>query len=355
MDASIARHETPNDFDDLIEIVQLCREIEFVSMKFYREVSKKAGSKELASFWRNASKEELSHLKFWDQALSIAKRGALPQIFDNPAEVKSELVSVAGKAFELLSELPHCGKSLKSMMTMAFRLEFYCLHRALAPIFGLMGDASPCASYGSHIQSFIDMYRRHCDKASPELQLLGETIQRLWMDNFLLSRQCYFDELSGLLNRRGLYNSARPLISLAKRRCNPVSALVVDIDRFKELNDRHGHDAGDLALREIAKVLKKVVRDSDILARYGGDEFVVFCPELSPGSTKAVAEKVLAAIRSSSFGEFRVTVSIGAVEGAPSTHSSPEEELSRLVREADRLLYEAKQSGRDRVAWKRLD
>jgi len=355
MDASTTKREQANDFDVLVEIVLLCREIEFVSMKFYRGVSMKAGSKELAAFWRNAAKEELSHLKFWEQALALAKRGALPQIFDNPEEVRDELVSVAGKAFELLSELPHCGKSLKSMTTMAFRLEFYCLHRALAPIFGLMGDASPCASYGGHIQSFIDMYRKRCDKASPELQLLGETIQRLWTDNFLLSRQCYFDELSGLLNRRGLYNSARPLVSLARRRCNPVSALVVDIDRFKELNDSYGHDVGDQALREVSRALKKVVRDSDILARYGGDEFVVFCPDLSPGSAKKVAEKMLDAVRSSSFGKLRVSVSVGAVESVPLSHNSPEEELSRLVMEADKLLYEAKRSGRDRVAWKCLD
>ncbi len=344
-----------SDFDALLDIVQLCREIELISMKFYSALELAAESEAASAFWRQAALEEREHMEFWSHVISLAKKGHLPQVFDNPEEIRDELLGVAGKALELLSELPSCDKSMKSVMTMAFRVEFYCLHGALAPIFSLMGEISPCASYKRHLQSFIDMYKLHCGRSAPELQLLGETIQRLWTDNLRLSRQCYFDELSGLLNRRGFYNSARPLVSLARRRRNPVSMLLLDVDNFKSINDSLGHAAGDQVLRGIAKSLKASIRDSDIPARYGGDEFMVFCPDLTPSASRLVAEKAISAFRKAKFNGVSVAVSIGAVECVPQEGSSPDDEISRLLKAADILLYEAKGAGRDRVAWRNLD
>jgi len=343
-----------NDFEILVEIVRQCREIECISIKFYRALEKMADTEEDAVFWRHALNDEQGHLVFWNDVLSLAKCGLLPQIFDDPAEIRDEILSITGKALELLSELPSCAKDFKATMTMAFRIEFYCLHRALAPIFSLMGDLSPCASYETHLQSFVDMYKLRCGSSSPELLLLGETIQRLWTDNLRLSRQCFFDELSGLLNRRGFQNSVKPLLSLAKRRRNFVAMMLLDIDDFKKANDLNGHAAGDEILSEVAKVLRGAIRDSDITARYGGDEFLVFCPEIAPFSSKTIADKILHSIRSSSFRGVFVTVSIGVVECMPSEEKSSYDEISSLIKAADKLLYVAKHNGRNRFAWEAL-
>lgn len=149
-----------------------------------------------------------------------------------------------------------------------------------------------------------------------------------------LPNRRYFDEYSGLLARR-------------RRAGDAVGVLMVDIDRFKLLNDRHGHATGDEVLRAVAGAIVATVREEDVPARIGGEEFAVLLRNPSPTVAVEIGERVREAVRAldlRAHGVDGVTVSIGvAVSGAP---DGP---IADLVAEADGALYRAKRGGRDRV------
>jgi len=355
--------ETPRSKggDEFVETIRTCLEIETVAYKFYSGLARASESSDpaMAAFWREVAAEEWTYIAFWDRALSFAEKGLLPHIFDKPREMRDELLNIAGKMIEILSEIDACVKSPTAALLMAFRIEFFSIHSALVPTINLMKaigqDVSAYDSFDAHLQSFISVFKSKVGALKPEMQLLGETIQRLWRDNLRLSRECYFDELTSLLNRRGFYNAALPLLNLAKRKQSHVAAIMIDIDHFKRVNDSLGHQAGDAALKEVGRLLKSVIRDSDLSARYGGEEFLVFCPEIKPGGARIVGEKIRSAVEAASGLGAAVTISLGAAEAVPPKDSNCEEDLAALIKAADSFLYAAKRNGRNRVEGRTLE
>lgn len=157
------------------------------------------------------------------------------------------------------------------------------------------------------------------------------------------------DLLTSLPNRRSFDYDLEKYKTVALRYKRPLSLMMIDIDNFKSINDVYGHQAGDLVLRKVAKVIKSAVRDSDTVYRYGGEEFVVLLPETTKEGAVRVAEKILESVRKESFwvGEetsLYITVSIG-VANFPEDTIFPEQ----LVAIADVALYKAKGRGKDRV------
>ncbi|HEX8776213.1 MAG TPA: diguanylate cyclase [Pyrinomonadaceae bacterium] len=155
------------------------------------------------------------------------------------------------------------------------------------------------------------------------------------------------DQLTGLLNRYGLQRVLAHEYAEARRYSRPLSCLMTDLDNFKLINDTFGHAAGDAVLKQVSSILTQVVRGSDMVSRYGGDEFLVLLPETDIEGAEALAEKVRAAAASQSFGDgeprFQLTLSIGAA-----TLSDAESGNDMIVR-ADMALYDAKEQGRNRV------
>jgi diguanylate cyclase (GGDEF)-like protein len=155
------------------------------------------------------------------------------------------------------------------------------------------------------------------------------------------------DALTGLLNRHGLQRSLRRNISEARRYGRPLSCLMLDIDHFKAVNDTYGHAAGDTALMQVARVLSEAVRGSDVVCRYGGEEFLILAPETPLEGALALGEKIRHAAGARLFGDgeraFTLTLSAGAAE-LRDTESGPD-----LIARADQALYDAKEAGRDRV------
>jgi diguanylate cyclase (GGDEF)-like protein len=168
----------------------------------------------------------------------------------------------------------------------------------------------------------------------------------------VVQRQASTDELTGLYNYRFLVDYLDQQIALAERLNSPLAVLMLDLDRFKLLNDTHGHHAGDEALRAFAKTLLSTVRRSDLAARYGGEEFVVVMANTNTEDARVVAEKIRGAVaemelrlgvETESVG---VTVSIGGVAFPDDTGDA-----RQLLRLADDALYKAKRGGRDRVSF----
>lgn len=158
------------------------------------------------------------------------------------------------------------------------------------------------------------------------------------------------DGLTGLHNRRYLDSHLQTLVDRAVARRRPLSIMITDLDRFKSINDTHGHDGGDDVLREFAKRLRKNVRGIDLACRFGGEEFVVVMPDTDQQIAEKVAERIRASIAQTPFAvgnsgtSIDVTVSVG-VSSLRRTGDTVEE----LMKRADVALYEAKSGGRNRV------
>jgi diguanylate cyclase (GGDEF)-like protein len=153
--------------------------------------------------------------------------------------------------------------------------------------------------------------------------------------------QAATDALTGLLNRRSLLESVAPLESSDR----PYAVLMLDLDHFKQLNDLHGHETGDRALRSFARVLRESVRDGDLVGRYGGEEFLVVLPGQDTESGVMVGERIRRALDATltTTDEVRFTTSVGVAQSAEGV---PFEEV---VRNADAAMFDAKHQGRDRV------
>ena len=152
------------------------------------------------------------------------------------------------------------------------------------------------------------------------------------------------DRLTGIANRRGIEREITQELLRLRRFQTPLSFALFDIDHFKVINDKHGHGTGDEVLRLVAKAITSSVRDTDLVARWGGEEFLVVLPETSYTGALLCAEKIRAKVETvSQRVGFGVTISGGVYQPGPG------ESISDLLTRADARLYEAKNKGRNRI------
>ena len=159
----------------------------------------------------------------------------------------------------------------------------------------------------------------------------------------------HMDELTGLFNRRHIMQCLSDEFARAKRYSSPVSIFIMDLDHFKIVNDSHGHPAGDAVLREAGRILREAIRETDIIGRYGGEEFLGILPETETKGAVILAERICQGFQSFPFPvsnseHIQVTVSLGVSSFQPEQHDS-----DALLFEADQALYDAKKAGRNRV------
>jgi diguanylate cyclase (GGDEF)-like protein len=166
-----------------------------------------------------------------------------------------------------------------------------------------------------------------------------------------LSSMAVTDPLTGLANRRGFTEAAMAAIAACRRNGTPAAVVMFDVDRFKSINDGHGHPAGDAVLVGLAEVLRRGARAGDVTGRLGGEEFALLCPGLDAAGAAAVAERLRAMLRAEvahpAGGTAVVTASAGVAEVA--VRGAPEAALDAALGAADGALYAAKEGGRDRV------
>ncbi|GAB3003084.1 sensor domain-containing diguanylate cyclase [Psychrosphaera aestuarii] len=153
------------------------------------------------------------------------------------------------------------------------------------------------------------------------------------------------DPLTSLYNRRALNELVYPVWKLGDRQQSPMSILLIDLDWFKRINDKFGHVVGDDVLKHVARALKKRLRVSDIILRWGGEEFLVFLPDTDLAQAKSVAEQMRRYFDENNVNDFsKITISVGVASGTANKTSFDE-----LVKLADESLYQAKKTGRNQV------
>jgi diguanylate cyclase (GGDEF)-like protein len=163
-----------------------------------------------------------------------------------------------------------------------------------------------------------------------------------------LSHRATHDDLTGVWNRSAILNKLRVEIQRGRRQHTPLTAMMVDVDQFKSVNDTYGHQVGDVVLRNVAQAMAKSIRVYDAAGRYGGEEFLIVAPGCDGGTALTLANRLHSQIRNYPMADFdpplRVTCSFGV---ATTMDCSTDSE--NLIRLADEALYRAKAGGRDRI------
>ncbi|MBV1961641.1 MAG: sensor domain-containing diguanylate cyclase [Immundisolibacteraceae bacterium] len=172
------------------------------------------------------------------------------------------------------------------------------------------------------------------------------------LNQYRLRRAGLTDLLTALNNRRFFEQRLAEEFERAQRSQRPLCCLMIDVDHFKQVNDIHGHQAGDLVLQRVSAVMARQMRNTDVLARYGGEEFVVLLPETAAATAKDVAQRLRIGVSDQVIGlengdEVSVTISIGLSLYDPARQQQDTPKV--LLAYADQALYRAKDSGRNRV------
>ncbi|UCG39306.1 MAG: diguanylate cyclase [bacterium] len=197
------------------------------------------------------------------------------------------------------------------------------------------------ASSGGELGEFIGIFNSMSESLRQSMEEISTMNRRLHLASIT-------DAMTGRYNRRYVEDYLNRALELAKRANHSVSVLMLDIDMFKKYNDKYGHIAGDEALRQLGNILVGSVRKTDVVARYGGEEWLVCLNHTGKKASMAIAEKIRKAIQDNTFQlkgqDTRITVSIGVA-----TATEDGETYSEIVDAADTALYTAKESGRNLV------
>ena len=209
----------------------------------------------------------------------------------------------------------------------------------------------------SHLQPAISAVVTATQKMASENQALGSQlsassteISQLRINLEDMRKQALTDGLTGIANRKCFDQEMEKALQFAQETGTPVSLLMLDIDHFKTFNDTHGHQVGDQVLQLLASILKDTVKGQDTPARYGGEEFSIILPETelngAAGLARSLKERIARRAlinKTTGVSLGKITVSVGA------TQYQPNETIEGFIARADKALYEAKNTGRDRV------
>lgn len=215
-------------------------------------------------------------------------------------------------------------------------------HERLLTVFAsFLGQILSNWRYYHQMEEEIQQRTRELESALAEAEELKRRYQHLSI----------IDELTGIHNRRFFFPEAHAALARAVRHHQPYSILMVDLDHFKQINDQHGHDMGDKVLQVTAALLKGQTREGDIVARFGGEEFVMALPNTDRDGAKLLADRILHSLRNLAFNAVgtavRVTASIGLTNLTGMESPDRPDLLESLLRQADQALYHGKANGRD--------
>lgn len=331
------------------EILQLCVKLDTAARNTYADMARSAPDADLADVFAKMQAEESQHVAWWTGLLAAWEAGLVPDIprsqeaLADLRQIEADLAETLPPSFE--------GIGTDELLEIAARMEFFMLD----PVFGHLADLmDPGASidareaYSRHVSRLVDAIERLYSRTGLAT-FLARALKRAFRDQQQLALLATHDQLTRLYNRRGLCAHLEHWLSWSRRYDRPIGVALIDVDHFKDINDRYGHHAGDRALAAIADDLLEIVRDSDIVGRWGGDEFMLIAPECAPDELRALLERIVTALRDTTIVadgcDAQITVSAGGAISAGGHQVSLEE----FIAAADCSLYRAKEDGRDRV------
>lgn len=332
----------------MLTILGFCENIDGKAAAIYHYFSMNEKDPGLKDFWKKMSEEEKGHVRSWQMLSGMVVKGSIQQIFENPQELVNDLESVLPMLGSYL-EKSKGRLSIGEAFSIACHIELFMLQRSFIHLFYLMKSIShegqPMDDYEAHLNEFMDKLKEYGSLS--DLTPVVTAIKRLWRDNVDLVTTTHEDYLTKVFNRRGFFQTAIPLAYMAQREKKNIAVMMIDVDKFKVINDNYGHQTGDKVLSFIASTVIKYIRRSDIVGRYGGEEFVVFLYDADTKYLCSVAEKVRRGIEEDNRRPFPVTVSIGVAYKM--LKDNIENEFQKLIKEADDNMYTAKEAGRNRV------
>jgi diguanylate cyclase (GGDEF)-like protein len=288
---------------------------------------------------------------------------ALANIYENlkekPDAGMAGKVFTTGKTIRASNPKP---KELKSIMGPRYRSilnqfsvndMYYLPLKASGKIFGVLGMVrfTPGQEYSKSDLDFLKEVSDRAALAIDNARLYAQEAQRAIELEALhreVQRLAHTDTLTNSYNRRGFFEMGERELERFHRFGHPLSAMMLDIDGFKSLNDTYGHSFGDQVLQTLASVCQRTIRQIDIIGRYGGDEFGILLPESDLDRAGKLADRLHRVLTStvvdSPDGPIHLAISIGVAEAFPET-----KDLSELLARADAALYEAKNNGRNQV------
>lgn len=181
---------------------------------------------------------------------------------------------------------------------------------------------------------------------------LSEAQTKLLKELNETKRIALIDPLTKVWNRTGMDVLIHRELERARRQRHRVVLMMVDVDYFKQVNDKHGHAAGDVTLKEVAQRIRSSLRPSDVIVRYGGDEFLLFAADCSDETAHVLAERILSRVRDEPIEAGTAKFSVSLTIGLSSAMATQELDVERLKKVADEALYEAKEAGRGCVRFK---